>query len=103
MILGYVKPQRQTFKSNAMEMSQAGIDHGLWRDIYVSMGVKLSDSEYLIRISYKPLASWIWLGAIFMMLGGAIAAWPLIQTRRVKQAETLRAPIPSSLRETIFQ
>ena len=103
VILGYVKPQRQTFKSNAMEMSQAGIDHGLWRDIYVSMGVKLSDSEYLIRISYKPLASWIWLGAIFMMLGGTIAAWPLIQTRRVKQAEALRAPIRSSLRETIFQ
>jgi len=76
IILGYVKPQRQTFKSNAMEMSHAGIDHGLWRDIYVSMGVPLSDSEYLIRITYKPLASWIWLGALLMMLGGAIAAWP---------------------------
>ncbi|MGL5359913.1 MAG: cytochrome c-type biogenesis CcmF C-terminal domain-containing protein, partial [Shewanella sp.] len=76
IVLGYVKPQRQTFKSNAMEMSHAGIDHGLWRDIYVSMGVPLSDSEYLIRITYKPLASWIWLGALLMMLGGAIAAWP---------------------------
>lgn len=79
VILGYVKPQRQTFKSNGMEMSHAGIDHGLWRDIYVSMGLQLSDNEYLIRISYKPLASWIWLGALLMMLGGAIAAWP---TRR---------------------
>ncbi|SUI82726.1 Cytochrome c-type biogenesis protein CcmF [Shewanella putrefaciens] len=79
VLLGYVRPQRQTFKSNGMEMSHAGIDHGLWRDIYVSMGLQLSDSEYLIRISYKPLASWIWLGALFMMLGGAIAAWP---TRR---------------------
>lgn len=79
VLLGYVRPQRQTFKSNGMEMSHAGIDHGLWRDIYVSMGLQLSDNEYLIRISYKPLASWIWLGALFMMLGGAIAAWP---TRR---------------------
>lgn len=78
-VLGYITPQRQTFKSNGMEMSHAGIDHGLWRDIYVSMGLQLSDNEYLIRISYKPLASWIWLGALFMMLGGAIAAWP---TRR---------------------
>ncbi|MGL6010508.1 MAG: cytochrome c-type biogenesis CcmF C-terminal domain-containing protein, partial [Shewanella oncorhynchi] len=76
VILGYVRPQRQTFKSNGMEMSHAGIDHGFWRDIYVSMGLQLSDSEYLIRISYKPLASWIWLGALLMMLGGAIAAWP---------------------------
>lgn len=78
-VLGYITPQRQTFKSNGMEMSHAGIDHGLWRDIYVSMGLQLSDNEYLIRISYKPLASWIWLGALFMILGGAIAAWP---TRR---------------------
>lgn len=78
-VLGYITPQRQTFKSNGMEMSHAGIDHGLWRDIYVSMGLQLSDNEYLIRISYKPLASWIWLGALLMMLGGAIAAWP---TRR---------------------
>ncbi|GGN08795.1 heme lyase CcmF/NrfE family subunit [Shewanella putrefaciens] len=75
-VLGYITPQRQTFKSNGMEMSHAGIDHGLWRDIYVSMGLQLSDNEYLIRISYKPLASWIWLGALLMMLGGAIAAWP---------------------------
>lgn len=78
-VLGYITPQRQTFKSNGMEMSHAGIDHGLWRDIYVSMGLQLSDNEYLIRISYKPLASWIWLGALLMILGGAIAAWP---TRR---------------------
>ncbi|MGL5047628.1 MAG: heme lyase CcmF/NrfE family subunit [Shewanella sp.] len=76
IILGYVRPQRQTFKSNAMEMSHAGIDHGLWRDIYVSMGVQLSDDQYLIRITHKPLATWIWLGALLMMLGGAIAAWP---------------------------
>ncbi|AAN53559.2 heme lyase NrfEFG subunit NrfE [Shewanella oneidensis MR-1] len=101
-ILGYVRPQRQTFKSNAMEMSHAGIDHGFWRDIYVSMGVQLSDSEYLIRISYKPLATWIWLGALFMMLGGAIAAWPVRQARRVEQSEQLSTS-SSSARETVTQ
>ncbi|WP_198781203.1 heme lyase NrfEFG subunit NrfE [Shewanella putrefaciens] len=102
VILGYVRPQRQTFKSNAMEMSHAGIDHGFWRDIYVSMGVQLSDSEYLIRISYKPLATWIWLGALLMMLGGAIAAWPIRQARRVEQSELLSMPSSSS-RETVTQ
>lgn len=102
VILGYVRPQRQTFKSNAMEMSHAGIDHGFWRDIYVSMGVQLSDSEYLIRISYKPLATWIWLGALLMMLGGAIAAWPIRQAHRVEQSELLSMPSSSS-RETVIQ
>lgn len=88
-VLAYVTPQRQTFKSNGMEMSHAGIDHGLWRDIYVSMGLQLSDNEYLIRISYKPLASWIWLGALFMILGGAIAAWPACRLGYLSDVETL--------------
>lgn len=103
VILGYVRPQRQTFKSNAMEMSHAGIDHGFWRDIYVSMGLQLSDSEYLIRISYKPLATWIWLGALFMMLGGAIAGWPIRQAHRAKQSELFSTPSSSSARETAIQ
>jgi len=102
VILGYVRPQRQTFKSNAMEMSHAGIDHGFWRDIYVSMGLQLSDTEYLIRISYKPLATWIWLGALFMMLGGAIAAWPIRQARRVEESEQLSTS-SSSAREAVTQ
>ena len=89
VVLGYLHPQRQTFHSNGMEVSHAGIDHGFWRDLYVSMGLQLSDTEYLIRISYKPLATWIWLGALLMMLAGAIAAWPIKQGHRVAQTKAL--------------
>lgn len=89
VVLGYLHPQRQTFNSNGMEVSHAGIDHGFWRDLYVSMGLQLSDTEYLIRISYKPLATWIWLGALLMMLAGAIAAWPIKQPHRVPQTKAL--------------
>ncbi|MDI5834397.1 cytochrome c-type biogenesis CcmF C-terminal domain-containing protein, partial [Shewanella xiamenensis] len=68
----------------------------------VSMGLQLSDTEYLIRISYKPLATWIWLGALFMMLGGAIAAWPIRQARRVEESEQLSTS-SSSAREAVTQ
>ncbi|MCH4292751.1 cytochrome c biogenesis protein CcsA [Shewanella sp. 3B26] len=64
----WLLPQRQSFKSNGMEMSQAGISHGLWQDFYVSMGQKLDENTYLIRLSIKPLVSWIWLGGALMML-----------------------------------
>ncbi|MFB2685704.1 heme lyase CcmF/NrfE family subunit [Shewanella mangrovisoli] len=99
VVLGYLHPQRQTFYSNGMEVSHAGIDHGFWRDLYVSMGLQLSDTEYLIRISYKPLATWIWLGALLMMLAGAIAAWPIKQGHRVAQTKALN--VSSSPRETM--
>lgn len=101
LVLGYIQPQRQTFKSNGMEMSHAGIDHGFWRDIYVSMGLQLSDTEYLIRISYKPLATWIWLGALLMMLAGAIAAWPVRRGNQATQMDTLATQNSLSTRETL--
>ncbi|MBT1444062.1 cytochrome c biogenesis protein CcsA [Shewanella sp. JM162201] len=82
MRLHWLYPQRQSFKSNGMEMSQAGIVHGVWQDFYVSMGQKLDDNTYLIRLSVKPLVSWLWLGGGLMMLA-AIASLlqPLLRAR----------------------
>ncbi len=68
-----LRPQRQTFKSNGMEMTHAGISHGILRDLYVSMGNQLSPTEYLVRLNIKPLISWLWMGGLLMMLGGAAA------------------------------
>ncbi len=77
-LVTYIYPQRQTFKTNAMEMSAAGIHSSLFGDLYVSMGVALSETEYLIRISYKPFVNWLWIGALFMMLAG----WSVIYNLR---------------------
>ena len=70
-VLTELYPMRQTFVSSGMQMSAAGIEHGLFRDYYVSMGNKLSSTEWLVRLSVKPLASWIWAGAVIMMAAGA--------------------------------
>lgn len=74
-------PMRQTFVSSGMQMTAAGIDHGMLRDLYVSMGNKLSDTQWLVRLSVKPLAGWLWLSAALMMLAGV-----LIFLRRRKEA-----------------
>ena len=52
------------------------------RDLYVSMGNKLSDTEWLVRLSVKPLASWLWLSAALMMIAGV-----LLCVRRRKEKE----------------
>ena len=74
-------PMRQTFVSSGMQMTAAGIEHGALRDLYVSMGNKLSDTEWLVRLSVKPLASWLWLAAALMMAAGVISC-----VRRRKEA-----------------
>lgn len=72
-------PMRQTFVSTGMQMSSAGIEHGLWRDFYVSMGNRLSETEWLVRVAIKPMVSWLWAGAFLMMLSGV---WLLLRRRK---------------------
>jgi cytochrome c-type biogenesis protein CcmF len=68
-----LKPERRTYLVQTMGMTEAGIDPGLFRDIYVALGDPLSGDAWAIRIHYKPFVRWIWLGAIFMGIGGFLA------------------------------
>ncbi|CAM3027105.1 heme lyase CcmF/NrfE family subunit [Shewanella loihica] len=86
--LAYLYPQRQTFNSNAMQISAAGIHRSLFADLYISMGNRLSEEEFLIRISYKPLIGWIWIGGLIMMFAGL----SLLLPRKVRRLS--RAPSP---------
>ncbi|EAR56191.1 Putative cytochrome c-type biogenesis protein CcmF [Photobacterium sp. SKA34] len=54
-------------------MTEAAIDSGITRDLYVAMGEKLGDGAWAVRIYYKPFVNWMWAGALFMALGGALA------------------------------
>src|SRR5690606_14893176 len=56
----------QRFYANGVPMTEASIDAGFFRDIYVALGDKVGDNAWAVRIHYKPLVRWIWLGAILM-------------------------------------
>lgn len=66
-VIEELHPQRQTYKTNGMEMTAAGISHGVLRDFYISIGNKLNQSEYLVKLSVRPLVSWIWAGGVLML------------------------------------
>ena len=70
-------PEKRTYFSSSMPMTEAAIDSTLVRDVYVSLGEPLDDGAkpaWAMRVYYKPFVSWIWGGCLFMALGGAIAA-----------------------------
>jgi cytochrome c-type biogenesis protein CcmF len=68
-------PEKRLYRVSQMPMTEAAIDSGFTRDIYVSMGEPLPDSDaWIVRIFYKPFVNWIWVGALIMALGGGIAA-----------------------------
>ena len=57
-----------------MPMTEAGIDAGFTRDLYVAMGEPLENGAWAIRVHIKPFVRWIWLGALLTGLGGFLSA-----------------------------
>jgi cytochrome c-type biogenesis protein CcmF len=67
-------PQKRHFRVQQTDNSKAAISVNWARDLFVAMGEPLGDNAWSMRIQYKPLVRYIWLGAIVMALGGLIAA-----------------------------
>lgn len=69
-----MNPEKRTYHASRQVMTEAAIDAGFWRDLYVAMGEPLKASNaWAVRIYFKPGIRWIWLGALIMALGGALA------------------------------
>ncbi len=66
-------PEKRSYFSSTMPMTEAAIDVGLTRDIYVSLGEELGDKSWAVRVYYKPFVDWIWGGCLLMALGGVLA------------------------------
>ncbi|QWE22197.1 heme lyase CcmF/NrfE family subunit [Polynucleobacter sp. AP-Jannik-300A-C4] len=66
-------PEKRSYFSSTMPMTEAAIDVGLTRDIYVSLGEELEDKAWAVRVYYKPFVDWIWGGCLLMALGGVLA------------------------------
>ena len=66
-------PEKRSYFSSTMPMTEAAIDVGLTRDVYVSLGEELDDKAWAVRVYYKPFVDWIWGGCLFMALGGILA------------------------------
>lgn len=69
-----LRPDRRQYNVRTMDMTEAGIDWGLFRDLYITMGDPLSRTQFAVRLNYKPFVRWLWFGSIFMMIGGFFAA-----------------------------
>lgn len=65
-----IHPEKRIYNVGQMVMTDADISANLWRDIYVSLGEPLGENDWSVRVYYKPLVRWIWLGGLLMGFGG---------------------------------
>ncbi len=67
-------PEKRIYTVQNMPMTEAAIDPGFTRDLYVSLGDEVSATAWIVRVQHKPFVDWIWGGCLLMALGGALAA-----------------------------
>jgi cytochrome c-type biogenesis protein CcmF len=67
-------PEKRVYFVQDNPMTEAAIDSGLTRDLYVSLGDPLGGGAWLVKVHYKPFVSWIWIGCLIMGIGGLLAA-----------------------------
>ena len=82
-LIDELKPQKRIYNDQNNPMTEASINAGLMRDLYSALGEPLDDEgAWSMRLYYKPMIRWIWLGCIFMTFGGVLA----ISDRRYRRA-----------------
>ncbi|AHG77035.1 heme lyase CcmF/NrfE family subunit [Mannheimia varigena] len=64
--------EKRFYNVSKMGMTEAAIDWGFSRDLYAALGEKLEDNSWAVRLYYKPFIRWIWIGGLFMALGGLL-------------------------------
>ncbi len=83
-------PEKRLYPVAGMPTTEAAIDNAVLRDIYVVIGDAQANGGWAMRSYYKPLANWIWGGALLMALGGLLS----LSDRRYRVAAGARkAPV----------
>ncbi|WP_277311464.1 cytochrome c-type biogenesis CcmF C-terminal domain-containing protein, partial [Pseudomonas viridiflava] len=67
-------PEKRLYTVQQSVMTEAGIDAGFTRDLYVALGEPLENGAWAVRIHVKPFVRWVWLGGLLTGLGGLLAA-----------------------------
>ena len=66
-------PEKRIYLVQRNPMTNAAIDTGFLRDLYVSLGEQVGNTAWTVRVYYKPFVDWIWGGCLLMALGGVLA------------------------------
>ena len=91
-----LNPEKRIYLVQQMPMTEASIDPGLRRDLYVALGEPLDDQgSWAVRLYVKPYIRWIWLGALIMVFGGLLSTTDK-RYRRLSRATAASPTIGSS-------
>jgi cytochrome c-type biogenesis protein CcmF len=97
-VLRTMNPEKRMYRVQTNPMTEAAIDTGLTRDLYVSLGepVEGSKGAWIVRVYVKPFVDWIWGGCLLMALGGLLAATDRRYRARVRSEQGVSSAVGAS-------
>lgn len=72
-LVAQLNPEKRIYPAAGMPTTEAGIDYGFFRDVYLALGDPQEGGGWALRTYIKPFANWLWAGCILMALGGFIS------------------------------
>ena len=82
-------PEKRRYVASGQIMTEAAIDAGAMRDLYIALGEPLGDGAWSVRVQHKPLVRWIWFGALMIGVGGLTTSLDR-RYRRVRRSQQLQ-------------
>ncbi|MDP3559872.1 MAG: heme lyase CcmF/NrfE family subunit [Legionellaceae bacterium] len=80
-----IYPEKRLYNVGKVPMTEAGVQASIWRDLYIALGDPVEQGGWTVRLYYKPLVRWIWMGGVLMFLGGLCSIWHRLSVFRKKQ------------------
>jgi len=94
-LVAVLHPEKRKYEARNQVMTEAALDAGLTRDLYVSLGEPLKGDAWAIRLHVKPFVRCIWLGGLMIGLGGLLSVMDK-RYRRRRKPSTQTAPQPAA-------
>ena len=69
-------PSKRNYHSSTMPMTESARHITPTHDLYLALGEPINADTWAVRLQYKPYIIWIWLGALIMAAGAALAVLP---------------------------
>ncbi len=82
-------PEKRRYVASGQIMTEAAIDAGVMRDLYIALGEPLGDGAWSVRVQHKPLIRWIWFGALMIGVGGLTTSFDR-RYRRARRSQQLQ-------------
>ena len=95
-VITALSPQKRRYRASGQVMTEAAIDPGIFRDLFIAMGEPVGGEAWAIRLQYKPMIRWIWFGALLVGFGALTTAldkrYRLRDRRALSSEQGLESP-----------